>query len=87
MLALQRTLLGAGVLGLLGIGACMVGIANAAWRLPDLPFSLRLNPLDILRSQDRWTPEIRRLNQAAVRCGFVFLGAGLLFVIVTVLAI
>jgi hypothetical protein len=86
VLALQLTLLGAGVLGLIGMGACMVGIAIAAWRLPDLPFSLRLNPLNILMSQDRWTPEIRRLNQAAVRCGFVFLGAGLLFVIVTLLA-
>ena len=86
MLALQLTLLGVGVLGLLGMGACMLGIAIAAWRLPDLPFSLRLNPLNILVSQDRWTPEIRRLNRAAVRCGLVFLGAGLLFAVVTILA-
>jgi hypothetical protein len=86
MLALQLILLGIAVLGLLGIGACMLGIAVAAWRLQALPFSLRLNPLNILANQDRWTPEIRRLNHAAVRCGFVFLGAGLLFAIVTILA-
>jgi len=86
MLPLQLTLLGVSVLGLLGMGACMLGIAIAAWRLPDLPVSLRVNPFNILADPGRWTPEIRRLNQAGVRCGLVFIGAALMFAVVTILA-
>jgi hypothetical protein len=55
----------------------LVGIALKAQGVPDRPLHMRINPLNILADQARWTPEIRSLHLLAVRLGLVFVGAAL----------
>jgi len=65
------------VVAFLGMVVCMGAIALEARHVPDRPLHMRLNPLNILADQRLWTPEIRRLNRIAVRCGVAFLACAL----------
>ena len=79
-------LLGIGaVVGLLGMGVCMGAIAIEARHVPNRPLHMRLNPLNILADQSFWTPEIRRLNRAAVRFGLLFVACVLVGTLVGLL--
>jgi len=79
-------LLGIGALvGLLGMGVCMGAIAIEARHVPNRPLHMRLNPFNILADQSLWTPEIRRLNRAAVKFGVLFIACVLVGALVGLL--
>jgi hypothetical protein len=69
---------GVGVLAIGGMIVCLLAIAIEARSVPNRPLHMRMNPLNILVDQKRWTPEIRRLQGWAVRLGLVSVAAVIL---------
>jgi hypothetical protein len=86
MLALFVFLLLVGAGAFLGLGACLIGIALEARRIPNLPLSMRLNPFNILADQSLWTPRVDALHRAGVRFGVLFIGCVVVAVLVRLLS-
>jgi hypothetical protein len=74
-----------GVIAGLGMGACMVAIAVEARHVPNRPFHMRFNPLNILADRSLWTPQICALHRIALRLGLVFVACVVLVALVSLL--